>query len=112
MGNRSRVGLALLGSSYSKEWTGSADGLSDELQRNILSIGAGADQGSWVGLDSYLHDDAFQTKAPKLPLWEIPGPDMRHPATSFVTPGIVLTTQHGFCVFLHGFNPFALNLLS
>lgn len=79
LGNRAPIGLTLLGSSYSKDWTGFADGLRYELQRDILSIGVGADQGSWVGLESYLRDDAFQTKAPKLLLWEIPERDMHAP---------------------------------
>lgn len=79
LGNRAPVGLALLGSSYSKDWTGFADGLRYELQRDILSIGVGADQGSWVGMETFLRDDAFQTKAPKLLLWEIPERDMRAP---------------------------------
>lgn len=79
LGNRPPSGLALLGSSYSKDWTGFADGLRYELQRDVFSMGVGADQGSWVGLESYLRDDVFQKNFPKLLFWEIPERDMRAP---------------------------------
>jgi len=69
----------LMGSSYSSEWTGFADALRYTLQRDILSVSVGADQGSWVGMESYLRDDAFQTQAPKLLIWEMPERDMRAP---------------------------------
>jgi alginate O-acetyltransferase complex protein AlgJ len=49
------------------------------LQRDVLSVAVGADQGSWVGLESYLRDDAFQVKAPKMLIWEMPERDMRAP---------------------------------
>jgi alginate O-acetyltransferase complex protein AlgJ len=79
LGNRAPVDLTLVGSSYSIEWTGFADALRYVLQRDILSVGVPADQGSWVGIESYLRDDAFQTKAPKLLIWEMPERDMRAP---------------------------------
>lgn len=79
LGNRAPLGIALLGSSYSRDWTGFSDALRYVLQRDMLAIGVGADQGSWVGLESYLHDDAFQTKAPKMLIWEMPERDMRAP---------------------------------
>lgn len=79
LGNRPPIGLTLVGSSYSHDWTGFADALRYALQRDILSIGVGADKGSWVGMESYLRDDAFQTKAPKMLIWEIPERDMRAP---------------------------------
>jgi alginate O-acetyltransferase complex protein AlgJ len=79
LGNRPPSGLALLGSSYSKDWTGFVDGLRYELQRDVFSMGVGADQGSWVGMESYLRDDVFQKNFPKLLLWEIPERDMRAP---------------------------------
>lgn len=72
-------GVALLGSSYSKDWTGFVDALRYVLQRNIFSMGIGADQGSWVGLESYLRSDAFQIQTPKLLIWEMPERDMRAP---------------------------------
>lgn len=79
LGNRAPMGLALLGSSYSHEWTGFADALRYVLQRDVLSVSVGADKGSWVGMESYLRDDAFQVKAPKILIWEMPERDMRAP---------------------------------
>ena len=79
LGNHSTTGIALVGSSYSRDWTGFVDGLRYTLQRDILSVAVGADQGSWVGLESYLRDDAFQTNTPKLLIWEMPERDMRAP---------------------------------
>jgi len=45
----------------------------------VLSVSVGADQGSWVGMESYLRDDAFQGSPPKLLIWEMPERDMRAP---------------------------------
>ena len=71
--------VTLLGSSYSMKWTGFADALRYTLQRDILDVAVGADRGSWVGMESYLRDDAFQTQRPKLMIWEMPERDMRAP---------------------------------
>jgi alginate O-acetyltransferase complex protein AlgJ len=79
LGNRQASGLALLGSSYSIDWTGFADALRYVLQRDILSLGVPADQGSWAGMETYLRDDAYQIKAPKILIWEMPERDMRAP---------------------------------
>jgi alginate O-acetyltransferase complex protein AlgJ len=79
LGNRAPVGLTLVGSSYSMDWTGFSDALRYSLQRDILSVAVAADQGSWVGMESYLRDDAFQTKSPKIVVWEMPERDMRAP---------------------------------
>lgn len=79
LGNRAPLGITLVGSSYSRDWTGFSDALRYVLQRDILAIGVGADQGSWVGMESYLRDDAFQTKAPRMLIWEMPERDMRAP---------------------------------
>ena len=79
LGKQMPLGIALVGSSYSRDWTGFVDGLRYVLQRDILSVAVGADQGSWVGLESYLRDDAFQIKAPKILIWEMPERDMRAP---------------------------------
>lgn len=79
LGNRQSGGLALLGSSYSMDWTGFSDALRYVLQRDIVSMGVPADQGSWVGMETYLQDDSFQIKAPKILLWEMPERDMRAP---------------------------------
>lgn len=79
LGNRESIGLALIGSSYSMDWTGFPDALRYVLQREIVSMGVPANQGSWVGMETYLRDDSFQIKAPKVLLWEIPERDMRAP---------------------------------
>jgi alginate O-acetyltransferase complex protein AlgJ len=79
LGNRTASGLTLVGSSYSNAWTGFPDALHYTLQRDFLSISVGADQGSWIGMESYLSDDSFQTQAPKLLIWEMPERDMRAP---------------------------------
>ena len=79
LGNRVPLGITLVGSSYSMEWTGFTDALRYSLQRDILGVAVAADQGSWVGIESYLRDDAFQAKAPKLLIWEMPERDMRAP---------------------------------
>ncbi len=79
LGNRLPAGVSLVGSSYSHEWTGFADALRYVLQRDVLSVSVGADRGSWVGMESYLRDDSFQTKAPAVLLWELPERDMKAP---------------------------------
>jgi alginate O-acetyltransferase complex protein AlgJ len=79
LGNRQSSGLALLGSSYSMDWTGFSDALRFVLQRDVVSMGVPADQGSWVGMETYLQDDSFQIKAPKVLIWEMPERDMRAP---------------------------------
>ena len=79
LGNKAPNGLTLVGSSYSMDWTGFADVLRFSLQRDILTVAVPADQGSWVGMESYLRDDSFQTKAPKMLIWELPERDMRAP---------------------------------
>lgn len=79
LGNSAPIGIVVVGSSYSHDWTGFVDGLRYVLQRDIFSVSVGADQGSWVGLESYLRDDVFQAKAPKLLIWEMPERDMRAP---------------------------------
>lgn len=79
LGNRLPAGVTLVGSSYSHEWTGFADALRYVLQRDVLSVSVGADRGSWVGMESYLRDDSFQTKAPAVLLWELPERDMKAP---------------------------------
>lgn len=79
LGNAPIPAIASVGSSYSRDWTGFTDALRYQLQRDIVSVAVGADQGSWVGMESYLRDDTFQTKAPKLLIWEMPERDMRAP---------------------------------
>ena len=79
LGNTPIPGVALMGSSYSRDWTGLTDALRYVLQRDVLSFAVGADQGFWVGMESYLRDDSFQIKPPKLLIWEMPERDLRAP---------------------------------
>lgn len=78
-GKRAPSGIALLGSGFSHDWTGFSDALRYVLQRDILSMGVGTDQGSWVGMENYLQSDSFQAKAPGILIWEMPERDMRAP---------------------------------
>jgi alginate O-acetyltransferase complex protein AlgJ len=71
--------IGLVGSSYSRDWTGFSDAVRYVLQRDVLVAAVGADQGSWVGMESYLKNEAFQTNPPKLLIWEMPERDMRAP---------------------------------
>ena len=79
LGNRVAPPVTLVGSSYSHAWTGFPNALRHALQRDVLSVSVGADQGSWVGMESYLRDDAFQNTPPTLLIWEMPERDMRAP---------------------------------
>lgn len=73
------VGVTLLGSSYTADWTNFPIAMRYALQRDVLSISVNALQGQWVGLHTYLRDDAYQTNKPKLLIWEMPERDMRAP---------------------------------
>lgn len=73
------VGITVIGSSYTNKNTGYPDGLRYTLQRDILDISIPVDQGPWVGMDSYLRDEAFKINKPKLIIWEIPERELRSP---------------------------------
>ncbi len=73
------VEITSIGSSYSDSVTGFPDGMRYTLQRDILDISIPVLQGPWVGMETYLRDQAFQTKKPKLIIWEIPEREMRSP---------------------------------
>lgn len=64
--------IGLVGSSFSGDSTGFADALRYALQRDIVNFAVNADAGPWVVMRSYLRDDVFQTRPPKLVIWEIP----------------------------------------
>ena len=76
LGNRMPAAFTLVGSSYSMDWTGFTDALRYSLQRDIFGVAVSADQGSWMGMESYLRDETFQTKMPKMIVWEMPERDM------------------------------------
>ena len=71
--------IGLVGSSYSRDWTGFSDAIRYVLQRDVVVAAVGADQGAWVGMETYLKDEAFQSSPPKILIWEIPERDMRAP---------------------------------
>ena len=73
------VAITVIGSSYTNKNTGYPDGLRYTLQRDVLDISIPVDQGPWVGMESYLRDDAFQTNKPKLIIWEIPERELHAP---------------------------------
>lgn len=79
LGNADQSGVALLGSSYTAGWTHFPKALSFALQRDVPSVSVTADRGQWVGLDTYLRNDAFQTARPKLLIWEMPERDLKAP---------------------------------
>jgi alginate O-acetyltransferase complex protein AlgJ len=79
LGDSGSPAITLMGSSYSGNWTLFPDALRYTLQRDVLAVSVPANQGSWVGMESYLRDDAFQTRPPKLIVWELPERDMRAP---------------------------------
>jgi alginate O-acetyltransferase complex protein AlgJ len=73
------VGILVIGSSYTNKNTGYPDALRFTLQRELLDISIPVDQGPWVGMESYLKDDAFKSRQPKLIVWEIPERELRSP---------------------------------
>lgn len=77
LGEDAAPGVALMGSSYSDNWTGFAEALRFTLQRDLLDISVGAERGTWYGIESYLRDASFQTQKPKLLIWEMPERDMK-----------------------------------
>jgi alginate O-acetyltransferase complex protein AlgJ len=74
-----KVGVTVIGSSFSNKNTAYPDAIRFVLQREVLDISIPVDQGPWVGMDTYLKDDAFKTRQPKLIIWEIPEREFRSP---------------------------------
>ena len=79
LGKGDVIGITAIGSSYTDEKTGYPDGLRHSLQRDLLDISIPVTQGPWVGMETYLRDDAFKKNKPKLIIWEIPEREMRAP---------------------------------
>jgi alginate O-acetyltransferase complex protein AlgJ len=79
LGDTPPHGITLLGTSYSAEWTQFPAALRHVLQREVLGISVSALSGQWVGLETYLQDDAFQTRRPGLLIWEMPERDLKSP---------------------------------
>ncbi len=79
LGGGDKVGITVIGSSFTNKNAGYPDGLRFTLQRELLDISIPVDQGPWVGMDAYLKDEAFKTSQPKLILWEIPEREFRSP---------------------------------
>lgn len=70
-------GIALLGSSYTANWTHFPKSIEYVLQRDVPAISVNASLGQWVGLDTYLRDDGFQVGRPRLLIWEMPERDLK-----------------------------------
>lgn len=64
--------VALIGSSFSGDWTSFPDAMRFALQRPVLNFSINADAGPWAVVRGYLADDAFQAGKPKLIIWELP----------------------------------------
>jgi len=79
LGEAAAPAITLIGSSYSGPWYGFPDALRYTLQRDILTAWVSATQGAWVGMETYLRDDSFQTNRPKLLIWEMPARLMDNP---------------------------------
>lgn len=73
------VGITAIGSSYTNRATGYPDALRYTLQRDLLDISLPVDQGPWSGMVTYLGDEAFKTRPPKLIIWEVPERELRSP---------------------------------
>ena len=79
LGAGENVGVLVMGSSYTNKNTGYPDGLRYVLQRELLDISLPVDYGPWYGMETYLKDEAFKTRPPKLVIWEIPEREFRSP---------------------------------
>jgi alginate O-acetyltransferase complex protein AlgJ len=79
LGTGEYVGITAIGSSYTHKNALYPDALRYTLQRDLLDISLPTDQGPWFGMESYLRDEAFRTRKPKLILWEIPERELRSP---------------------------------
>ena len=77
LGDAATSGIALIGSSYTHEWTHFPKSIEFTLQRSVPSLSLAANIGQWYGLDTYLRSDAFQKTRPKLLIWEMPERDMK-----------------------------------
>ena len=76
------VGITVIGSSYTNKNTLYPDAIRYTLQRDLLDISIPVDQGPWVGMESYLKDEAFINNKPKLIIWEIPERELRSPPSA------------------------------
>lgn len=77
LGDAAVSGVALVGSSYTHEWTHFPKSIEFTLQRSVPSLSLAANIGQWYGLDTYLRSDAFQKTRPKLLIWEMPERDLK-----------------------------------
>jgi len=72
--------IALVGSSYSIQWTLFSQALQYALQRNVFAYAVTADKSPWVGLlETYVSGDNFQNQPPKLLIWETPERELAAP---------------------------------
>lgn len=64
-------GIVLIGSSFSGDWTGFADALRFNLQREVLNFVVVGDAGPWFVMKSYLESPHWRNARPKVILWEM-----------------------------------------
>lgn len=76
-GDAGAPAVTLVGSSYTADWTNFPVALRHALQRDVLSLSITADQGQWVGIETYLRNASFQNSRPKLIVWEMPERDVK-----------------------------------
>lgn len=75
-GSHTAPALALVGSSYSQEWTGFPSYLRYSLQREVANFSVNATQGTWYAVLRYVSDAAYAANRPKAVLLEIPEREM------------------------------------
>lgn len=72
LGDAQTGGIALIGSSFSGDWTSFPDAIRFALQRPLLNFSVSGDPGPWAVVRGFLKDDAFQIGKPRLIIWEVP----------------------------------------
>jgi alginate O-acetyltransferase complex protein AlgJ len=77
--DNSSGGIALLGSSYTADWTHFPKALGFALQRDVPALSVDALRGQWVGMEIFLRNEAFQAGRPRLLIWELPERDIKSP---------------------------------
>ncbi len=67
-----KIGIALVGTSYSQSFTTLPEALQASLHHEVISVGIGGG-GIWQPLSTYLNSDSYKLNPPKLLIWEFPG---------------------------------------
>ena len=72
LGDPTDANITLVGSSFSDDVTGFPGALRYVLQRDMLNFSIKGDLGPWMMMKAYLTNEAFQSRRPRLVIWEIP----------------------------------------